>query len=268
MSSYQQHRPTDTAIDIGEVVTNRSSVNDIEFYSSAQNDSGQGTLSGYDDLSGNIKTASVSKSDEIHHRRLSRGGPAAKFLEDRGFGWLLEVEDDEEVQKPLLEELDIDIKDIYYKVRCVLFPLPYFRMKLSIVRESPDFWGPLFVVMAYGLLSLYGQLSVVSWILTIWFVGSFFIFFLARALGGEVGYSQILGIVGYCLIPLVVIGAIIPVVSRLPLLTKVIGCFGVLWSVYSAGTLLCVDELLEKRSLLLYPVFLLYIYFFSLYSGV
>lgn len=58
------------------------------------------------------------------------------------------------------EELDIDFTDIYYKVRCVLLPLPYFRLKLSIVRESPDFWGPLMVVMAYALLSLYGQFSV------------------------------------------------------------------------------------------------------------
>lgn len=58
------------------------------------------------------------------------------------------------------EELDIDLSDIYYKVRCVLFPLPYFRLKLCIVRESPDFWGPLFIVSTYALLSLYGQLSV------------------------------------------------------------------------------------------------------------
>lgn len=58
------------------------------------------------------------------------------------------------------EELDIDLSDIYYKVCCVLFPLPYFRLKLCIVRECPDFWGPLFIVSTYALLSLYGQLSV------------------------------------------------------------------------------------------------------------
>lgn len=55
---------------------------------------------------------------------------------------------------------------------------------------------------------------MVSWILTIWFLGSFLVFFLARALGGEVGYSQVLGIVGYCLIPLVVVGVVLPLVSR------------------------------------------------------
>ena len=43
--------------------------------------------------------------------------------------------------------------------------------------------------------------------------------------------------------------------------------FGVLWAAYSAGSLLCVQELQQKRPLLLYPVFLLYIYFLSLYTG-
>lgn len=59
------------------------------------------------------------------------------------------------------DELDIDVRDIYYKVRCVMLPLPYFRLKLQLVRESPDFWGPLFIVLAYALLSLYGQFKVI-----------------------------------------------------------------------------------------------------------
>jgi hypothetical protein len=43
---------------------------------------------------------------------------------------------------------------------------------------------------------------------------------------------------------------------------------GVCWSTYSAATLLCVQELQHKKPLLLYPIFLLYIYFLSVYSGV
>ena len=56
------------------------------------------------------------------------------------------------------EELDIDLKDIYYKLRCVLVPLPW--MNRAVVRESPDFWGPLLVVLAYALISVYGQFRV------------------------------------------------------------------------------------------------------------
>jgi len=58
------------------------------------------------------------------------------------------------------EELDIDLKDIYYKLRCVLLPLPQFGFNRQIVRENPDFWGPLIVVLLYSLVSLYGQFRV------------------------------------------------------------------------------------------------------------
>ena len=62
------------------------------------------------------------------------------------------------------EELDIDLKDIYYKLRCVLFPLPQLGFNRQIVRDSPDFWGPLLVVLLYSVVSLYGQFRVsLSW---------------------------------------------------------------------------------------------------------
>lgn len=58
------------------------------------------------------------------------------------------------------EELDIDLKDIYYKLRCVLFPLPQLGFNRHVVRENPDFWGPLVVILLYSLVSLYGQFRV------------------------------------------------------------------------------------------------------------
>ncbi|PIC15029.1 hypothetical protein B9Z55_027135 [Caenorhabditis nigoni] len=229
------------------------------------------TMTGYDDPNGQIPLPTGQISAQAYRR--TNAGAAGKFMESNGFGWLLEVNEDEQDQIPLLEELDIDLTDIYYKIRCVLLPLPYFRMKLNIVRESPDFWGPLAVVLAFAILSLYGQFGVVSWIITMWFCGGFMVYFIARALGGDVGYSQVLGIVGYCLIPLVVTSLVTPLLSghfssRFRLLSNALGMFGTVWSVYSAGTLLCVDELQAKKPLVVYPVFLLYVYFYSLYSGV
>lgn len=56
------------------------------------------------------------------------------------------------------EELDIDLKDIYYKLRCVFLPLP--RLQQKVLQDSPDFWGPLFVVVAYALICVYGQFRV------------------------------------------------------------------------------------------------------------
>lgn len=49
-----------------------------------------------------MTTTPYGTKEGHHYRKLSGGGRAAKFLESRGFGWLLEVDDDDEEQKPLL----------------------------------------------------------------------------------------------------------------------------------------------------------------------
>ncbi|XP_020943316.1 protein YIPF4 [Sus scrofa] len=173
-----------------------------------------------EDLSGSIASPDV---------KLNLGGDFVKestattFLRQRGYGWLLEVEDDDpEDNKPLLEELDIDLKDIYYKIRCVLMPMPSLGFNRQVVRDNPDFWGPLAVVLFFSMISLYGQFRVVSWIITIWIFGSLTIFLLARVLGGEVAYGQVLGVIGYSLLPLIVIAPILLVVGSFELVSTLI----------------------------------------------
>ncbi|XP_004711214.1 protein YIPF4 [Echinops telfairi] len=219
-----------------------------------------------DYLSGSIASPDV---------KLNLGGDfikestATTFLRQRGYGWLLEVEDeDPEDNKPLLEELDIDLKDIYYKIRCVLMPMPSLGFNRQVVRDNPDFWGPLAVVLFFSMISLYGQFRVVSWIITIWIFGSLTIFLLARVLGGEVAYGQVLGVIGYSLLPLIVIAPVLLVVGSFEVVSTLIKLFGVFWAAYSAASLLVGEEFKTKKPLLIYPIFLLYIYFLSLYTGV
>ncbi|XP_061847154.1 protein YIPF4 isoform X2 [Colius striatus] len=191
-----------------------------------------------EDLSGSIATPDV---------KLNLGGEfikestATTFLRQRGYGWLLEVEDDDpEDNKPLLQ----------------------------VVRDNPDFWGPLAVVLFFSMISLYGQFKVVSWIITIWIFGSLTIFLLARVLGGEVAYGQVLGVIGYSLLPLIVIAPVLLVVGSFEVVSTLIKLFGVFWAAYSAASLLVGEEFKTKKPLLIYPIFLLYIYFLSLYTGV
>ncbi|ERE68558.1 protein YIPF4-like protein [Cricetulus griseus] len=168
---------------------------------------------------------------------------ATTFLRQRGYGWLLEVEDeDPEDNKPLLEELDIDLKDIYYKIRCVLMPMPSLGFNRQVVRDNPDFWGPLAVVLFFSMISLYGQFRV--------------------------AYGQVLGVIGYSLLPLIVIAPVLLVVGSFEMVSTLIKLFGVFWAAYSAASLLVGEEFKTKKPLLIYPIFLLYIYFLSLYTGV
>ncbi|CAF4837563.1 unnamed protein product, partial [Rotaria magnacalcarata] len=50
-------------------------------------------------------------------------------LDKQGYGWLLDTTNDDddpntEENRPLLEELDINIGEIVAKLRCVLLPIP------------------------------------------------------------------------------------------------------------------------------------------------
>ena len=58
--------------------------------------------------------------------------------------------------------------------------------------------------------------------MTIWLFGSVMIFVLARGLGGDVNYSQCLGVIGYSVLPLFVVGLILPVTHSLPWLHFII----------------------------------------------
>lgn len=49
---------------------------------------------------------------------------------------------------------------------------------------------------------------------------------------------------------------------------SVLKLLGVFWAAYSAASLLVGEEFKTKKPLLVYPIFLLYIYFLSLYTGV
>jgi hypothetical protein len=139
-------------------------------------------------------------------------------MDKYGVGWLLdqnnaEIEDEDSL--PLFEELDINLKEIQYKIKCVIMPLNSDTLNRSVLRDNPDFWGPLLIVLLFALMSVYGQLRVVSWIITIWIFGSFLVFVIARVLGGEVSYSQIVGTVGYSLLPLLLMALILPFIKEL-----------------------------------------------------
>ena len=162
----------------------------------------------------------IKDEPKLRHR-----GALGSQMDKYGFGWLLdqnsaEIEDEDSL--PLFEELDINLKEIQYKIKCVIMPLQNENLNRSVLRDNPDFWGPLLIVLVFALLSVYGQFRVVSWIITIWIFGSFLVFVIARVLGGEVSYSQIVGTVGYSLLPLLLMALVLPFVKQFYYLSSLI----------------------------------------------
>ena len=81
-------------------------------------------------------------------------------MDNYGVGWLLDqnnVEIDNEDSLPLLEELDINLSEIQYKIKCAIMPIGNQKLNRSVLKDNPDFWGPLLIVLAFALLSVYGQ---------------------------------------------------------------------------------------------------------------
>eukprot|EP00743_Colponemidia_sp_Colp-15_P006573 GILK01007082.1.p1 GENE.GILK01007082.1~~GILK01007082.1.p1 ORF type:complete len:267 (-),score=19.47 GILK01007082.1:182-931(-) len=195
-------------------------------------------------------------------------GVAQNYFGSRGLGWMLEEDDDDldgAMQRPILEELEIDPAAILKKIHCVLVPTHTDR---NVLVDQSDFWGPFFVVIGYATLLVWGQLSVISWIMTIWLVGSFIVFFLTRVLGGEVSYGTALSVLGYSILPLVLVTLVLTVLRASGSFAGLLKLCGTLWAAYSAGSLLVSPQLHNKRVLVMYPILLLYIYLVSLHSGV
>jgi hypothetical protein len=99
-----------------------------------------------------------SNTGGLRHR-----GKLGGVMDKYGFGWLLDQNESEieiEDSAPLLQELDIDLVEIQYKIKCVLMPLGNQNLNRNILKDNPDFWGPLLIVLVFALLSVYGQFRV------------------------------------------------------------------------------------------------------------
>jgi len=195
-------------------------------------------------------------------------GQIGQFLAKGGYGWILEQDVMPKSDVPLMTELDIEPNEIWYKIRCVLLPLPQWGYQKHVLRDNPDFWGPLASVLIFAVISIWGQSHVSSWILTLWFAGSGLIFFIARVLGGNVTYSQCLGVIGYSLLPLSIGCILMNLTSSIYGFDTIFWFLGIIWPSYSASSLLVSDEYTDKKPLLLYPILLLFIYFIHLHTGV
>merc|ERR1712226_1545369 len=143
------------------------------------------------------------------------------------------------------------------------------KTEIALIKDDPDFWTPLSIVFLFSMISIYSQIYVTSWIIIIWLFGSGLIFILARVLGGEFNYSLVLGVIGYCLLPIILTGFIGRILGNISsLLMHLLRCSGLFWSTASSSQFLASIEYKDKQILLAYPIFLLYVYFLHLYTGV
>lgn len=101
---------------------------------------------------------SLEETPQMRHR-----GKLGGYMDNYGVGWLLDqnnIEIENEDSLPILEELDINLSEIQYKIKCAIMPIGSQTLNRSVLKDNPDFWGPLVIVLAFALLSVYGQFRV------------------------------------------------------------------------------------------------------------
>ncbi|XP_010505161.1 PREDICTED: protein YIPF5 homolog [Camelina sativa] len=168
-----------------------------------------------------------------------------------------------EDEEPLLDELGIHPDQIWKKTRSILNP---FRINQTVHKDS-DLSGPIFLYLALCLFQLLaGKIQfgvILGWIV----VSSIFLYVVFNMLAGRNGNLNLhtcTSLVGYCLLPVVVLSAVSLFVPQGagPVKYVLAGVF-VLWSTRACSTLVVslADGGEEHRGLIAYACFLIYTLF-------
>ncbi|KAL0208727.1 hypothetical protein P9112_011314 [Eukaryota sp. TZLM1-RC] len=188
-----------------------------------------------------------------------------------GIRWFLnqnQVDVSMEDEAPLLEELDIDLKSISNKLLYILLPFKHPQTdRQSLV--TADFYGPLAVILLYGLLVFWHNWSfaALSWCFLIWLTGSFLVYFITKATGASVSYAGTLGLMGYSTLPLIVV-YFLNLLLTPQFFSILLSIVGISWSSYSSANLLIANAPESKKWLIVYPAAIVFTFLQSLRLGV
>ncbi|KAI3470603.1 hypothetical protein Pfo_027266 [Paulownia fortunei] len=167
-----------------------------------------------------------------------------------------------EDEPPLLEELGINTKQIYQKTLSILNP---FRINHHL-HEDADLSGPFLFLMAFGLFQLLaGKLHfgiILGWVT----MASMFLYVVFNMLAGKNGNLDMykcLSLIGYCMLPIVMLSALSLFVPQGGIVIMVITGVFVIWATRVCTRLVvelanCGDE---HRGLIAYACFLIYMLF-------
>ncbi|KMZ58581.1 Protein YIPF5 [Zostera marina] len=167
-----------------------------------------------------------------------------------------------EDELPLLEELGINTRQIWRKMRSILNPL---KVNPNLHADA-DLSGPFLFLMAFGLFQLLaGKLHfgiILGWVV----VAALFLYVVFNMLAGRDGNLDLyrcVSLVGYCMLPIVIFSALALFVPQGGVAVFILGAIFVIWATRVCTRLVvelasCGDE---HRGLIAYACFLIYTLF-------
>ncbi|KAH7927136.1 Yip1-domain-containing protein [Leucogyrophana mollusca] len=162
-----------------------------------------------------------------------------------------------EGEPPLLEELGINLSHIRAKSMTVLNPL---RRVDEHIMDDADLAGPLLFVFCFGTLLLLSGKPQFGYIYGFGLLGAASIYTLLNLMSEKgIDAYRVASVLGYCLLPMVGVGAISVVVTLNGIIGYVLSTLSILWCTYAAsGIFVAVLRMSDQRLLVAYPVGLLY----------
>merc|ERR1711939_162056 len=162
-----------------------------------------------------------------------------------------------EGEPPLLEELGINFDHIRQKSLTVLNPL---RPVDAHIMDDADLAGPLVFCFVFAMLLLLSGKPQFSYIYGVALLGSASIYCLLNLMSeGGIDAYRTASVLGYCLLPLVLLSILSIAISLDGTLGYLLSSMTILWCSYAASSIFAsVLHLSHQRVLVGYPVALLY----------
>ena len=163
-------------------------------------------------------------------------------------------------EPPLLEELGINLDHIIQKTLTVLNPL---RSPPREAAGDADLAGPLVFCLAFGsLLLLTGKVHF-NYIYGIGLMGCVANYGLLTLMSqAPVSITVVVSVLGYCILPIVVLSAFSVLISLTGILGNIFSILAVIWSSWSASKLFVTAfEMDNQQWLVAYPCGMLYAVF-------
>jgi len=162
-------------------------------------------------------------------------------------------------EPPLLEELGINFQHIKTKTLAVLNPLN--KNITSDIMSDSDLAGPILFVLLFGTLMLLSGKIQFGYIYGVGLFGTISLHYLFKFMSNDIQIDLLrsASVIGYCLLPLVMVGSVGVIVSLDNLIGYIASAIAVFWCTYSAsGFFVVVLNLQNVRPLIAYPLGMFY----------
>ncbi|ORX78957.1 Yip1-domain-containing protein [Anaeromyces robustus] len=161
------------------------------------------------------------------------------------------------LDEPVLDTLLRDLNNVWAKMKQVLMPTG----NQNLLRDW-DLWGPLILCMTLAIrLSMSAPENQSAMVFTITFIiiwcGAAVITVNSKLLGGKMSFFQSICILGYCIFPLTIVSLITLLIDYF-IIDLILVLVGFAWSVYASIGFLTDVRLSQKKTLVIYPIFLFY----------